>query len=39
LDLYERAKFGKEKREKTKEDYDFEKNKDECTFQPNIEES
>jgi len=29
----------KERRDKTKDDFDYEKGKDECTFQPNINTS
>jgi hypothetical protein len=39
MELFMKAKPLKEKRDKTKDDFDFEKAKDECTFQPNIESS
>lgn len=32
LELYHKSKNGKEKRDKTKEDYEFEKARDHCTF-------
>lgn len=38
-ELYMKAKPRREKRDKTREDFDFEKGKEECTFQPNIEVS
>lgn len=33
------AKPLREKRDKTQDEYEFEKGKEECTFQPNIEET
>lgn len=34
-----RAKAGKDKKDKTKDEYEYEKGKEECTFQPNIQKS
>eukprot|EP00347_Sterkiella_histriomuscorum_P013308 403365213 len=39
LELYSKAKPMHEKRDKTRNDYEFEKGQEECTFQPNIGES
>jgi len=38
-ELYMRAKPLKERKDKTRDDFDFEKGKDECTFHPNIGDS
>jgi len=39
LELYLKGKMLKEKRDKNRDDFEFEKGVEECTFQPNIEES
>lgn len=39
VELYMRAKAGKDKKDKTKDEYEYEKGKEECTFQPNIQKS
>ena len=38
-ELYLKAKPVYEKRDKTKDDFDYEKGQQECTFQPNIGDS
>jgi hypothetical protein len=35
-ELYKKAKPTKEKRDKSRIDYEFDKNSKECTFKPNI---
>lgn len=35
-ELYNRAKAKKGRQDKTKEEYEYERNKEECTFQPSI---
>ncbi len=39
MELYMKAKPAREKRDKTRNDLDFEKGQEECTFQPNIDNS
>ncbi len=34
-----KAKPIRDKKDKTKDEYEFEKGKEECTFQPNIQKS
>jgi hypothetical protein len=35
-ELYDKAKTKKARQDKTKEEYEFERNKEQCTFQPQI---